>query len=188
MERSSRSVAQMNLADDVCIDMSPQPKSRISEDKKAEIRSICESRFGSEFMKERSAECEHENFSTILEMLRRNEFASVEEVKGEAVRFLDAQVRWIQNPSNDISRDQRKEMIVMAEHLKQKFVNLADNESSNVQSAEIVIVEQLFEIFPQLDHLELHRRVNLYLGQSGNKIDIAFAVNEISQEIFTSVT
>ena len=176
----------MNLADDEGIDMSPEPKPRISEHKKAEIRNICESRFGREFMKELGADCEHANFSTILEMLRRNEFASVEEVKEEAVHFLDAQVKWFQNPSNGVLVDQRKEMIVMAENLKQRFANLVDDESSAVHS-EFVIVEQLFEIFPHLDHIELHRRVNHYLSRAGNKmsrIDVAFAVNEISQEIF----
>ena len=174
----------MNLPDDEGIDMSPEPRYRISEHKKAEIRNICESRFGSEFMKELGSESEHANFSTILEMLRRNEFASVDEVKGEAVRFLDAQIRWFGKPSNGVLMDQRREMVVMAENLKERFDNLVDSESSDVQS-EFVIVEQLFEIFPQLDHLELHRRVNHYLnGNKMSKIDVAFAVNEISKEIF----
>lgn len=176
-EHSARSGAQINLT-------TAEPKSQISEHKKAEIRNICESRFGSEFMKELGAESEHANFSTILEMLRRNEFASVDEVKGEAVRFLDAQIRWFAKPSNGVLMDQRREMVVMAENLKERFDNLVDSESSDVQS-EFVIVEQLFEIFPQLDHLELHRRVNHYLnGNKMSKIDVAFAVNEISQEIF----
>ena len=75
----------------------------------------------------------------------------------------------------------------MAENLKQRFVSLVAE--SNVQSAEYLIAEQLFEIFPQLDHIELHRRVNHYLSQSGNNmkeggIAVALAVNEISLEIF----
>ena len=180
---------QLTLADEDS-DMTPEPKSRISEHKKAEIRNICKSRFGSEFLKDHAAESEHANFSTILDMLRKNEFASVDELKGEAVSFLDAQVRWFQNPENG-EMQQRKEMILMAEDLKQRFVSLMSENS--VQSAEYLIAEQLFEMFPQLDHIELHRRVNHYLSQSGNNMNeggiaVALAVNEISLEIFEGST
>ena len=173
---------QLTLADED-IDMTPEPKLRISEHKKAEIRNICKSRFGSEFMKDH-AESGHANFSTLLDMLRRNEFASVDELKGEAVCFLDAQVRWFQNPSNG-EMQQRREMIVMAENLKQRFVSLVSE--SSIQSAEYLIAEQLFEMFPQLDHIELHRRVNHYLSRSRSntaETGIALAVTEISLEIF----
>ena len=70
-----------------------------------------------------------------------------------------------------------------------RFLNLVGDESS-VQSTEFEIVEKLVELFPQLNHIELHRRVNHYLGKSGNKrdIDVAFAVIEISQEIFDTET
>ena len=176
---------QLTLADED-IEMFPEPKSRISEHKKAQISNICQSRFGSEFLKDHGGS-KHANFSTLLEMLRMNQFASVGEVKGEAVCFLDAQVRWFQNPLNG-EMQQRTEMVLMAENLKQRFVNLVENESSG-QATEYLIADQLFEIFPQLDHIELHRRVNHFLSQSGNNmkerdIDVALAVNEISQEIF----
>ena len=58
------------------------------------------------------------------------------------------------------------------------------------------IVERLFEILPHLDHIELHRKVNRYLGErltkmkgsSENGIDVALAVNEISEAIFNEET
>ena len=185
-EHSARSGAQINLT-------TAEPKSQISEHKKAEIRNICKSRFGREFMKVHSGVRPRRlgaftNFSTLLDMLRRNQFASVDEVKEEAVCFLDAQVRWFQNPSNG-EKHRRNEMVAMAENLKEMFLNLVDD-TSIVQSTEFEIVEKLVELFPQLDHIELHRRVNHYLSKSGNKrdIDVAFAVIEISQEIFDTET
>ena len=188
----------LTLSDDD-IDMSPEPILRISEDKRKEIRNICKSGFGSEFMRDH-AESEHVNFSTLLDMLRRNQFASVEEVKREAICFLDAQVRWIQNPANLLSKAtyQRSEMIAMAENLKQRFVDLVDESNAeekciqNVmeRSTEDVIVEKLSEIFPHLHHSELPLKVNHFLIESVNnnekEIDIAFAVSEISQQILNA--
>lgn len=188
----------LTLSDDD-IDMSPGPISRIGEDKRREIRNICKSGFGSEFMREHT-KSEHVNFSTLLDMLRRNQFASVEEVKREAICFLDAQVRWFQNPDNLLSNTthQRSEMIVMAENLKQRFGDLVDESNpeerciQNVmeRSTKNVIVEKLREIFPHLHHSELPLKVNYYLVESVNnnekEIDIEFAVNEISQQILNT--
>ena len=186
------------LSDDD-IDMSPGPTLRISEDKRREIRNICKSGFGSEFMREHT-KSEHVNFSTLLDMLRRNQFGSVDEVKREAICFLDAQVRWFQNPDNLLSNatHQRSEMIVMAENLKQRFGDLVDEGNpeerciQNVmeRSTKNVIVEKLREIFPHLHHSELPLKVNYYLVESVNnnekEIDIEFAVNEISQQILNT--
>ena len=191
MEHATRADAQIDATlvnED--IDVSPEPKSQISEHKKAEIRNICKSRFGSVFMKEH-AESDFANLSTLLDILQRNQFSSVDEVKREAVCFFDAQVRWFQNPSNG-EMHQRNEMVLMAENLKQRFVNLVNDERS-VQSTEFVIVEKLSEIFPQMDHLELHRRVNHYIDQSRNYtnrrgIDVAFAFIEIAQQISVTET
>ena len=188
----------LTLSDDD-IDMSPGPISRISEDKRKEIRNICKSGFGSEFMREHS-ESEHVNFSTLLDMLRRNQFASVEEVKQEAICFLDAQVSWFQNPDNVLCKGthQRSEMIVMAENLKQRFIDLEDESNAEERrtqyvmerSTKNVIVEKLREIFPHLHHSELPLIVNHYLVESVNnsvkEIDIGFAVNEISQQILNT--
>ena len=188
----------LTLSDDD-IDMSPGPISRISEDKRKEIRNICKSGFGSEFMREHT-KSEHVNFSTLLDMLRRNQFGSVDEVKREAICFLDAQVRWFQNPDNLLSNTthQRSEMIVMAENLKQRFGDLVDEsnpeerciQSVMERSTKNVIVEKLREIFPHLHHSELPLKVNYYLVESVNnnekEIDIEFAVNEISQQILNT--
>ena len=195
--KSGRSSNEIDLAltdEDNDIDMCPEPMSRISEHKRAEIRNICESGFGKEFMKDH-AESEFANFSTLLDMLQRNQFASVAEVKREAVCFLDAQLWRFQDSSSQTKSGtyQRSEMIVMAENLKQRFEELVVDEASvHCQSTEFMIVERLCEIFPHLDHIELHLKVNHYLGQRMTKrpkgsekgIDVALAVNEISEEIF----
>ena len=185
----------LTLSDDD-IDMSPGPISRISEDKRKEIRNICKSGFGSEFMRDH-AESEYANFSTLLDMLQRNQFASVDEVKREAVHFLDAQLCWFQDPTHQPKNGtifQRSEMILMAENLKQRFEDLVDLD--HWQSTEYKIVERLCEIVPHLDHIELHLKVNRYLGEimtktkssSEKSIDVALAVNEISEAIFNEET
>ena len=190
----------LTLSDDD-IDMSPGPEPilRISEDKRKEIRNICKSGFGSEFMRD-YAESEHVNFSTLLDMLRRNQFASVDEVKREAICFLDAQVRWFQNPANQPTNGmhQKSEMIVMAENLKQRFDDLVDESNAEERciqntlerSTKDVIVDKLREIFPHLHHSELPLKVNHYLIDSVNnnkkQIDIEFAVSEISQQILNT--
>ena len=186
------------LSDDD-IDMSPGPTLRISEDKRIEIRNICKSGFGSEFMREH-AESEHVNFSTLLDMLRRNQFASVDEVKREAICFLDAQVRRFQNPTNQATNGthQMSEMIAMAENLKQRFADLVYEshveerctQSVMERSTKNVIVEKLCEIFPHLHYSEVPLKVNQYLIESVNnnqkEIDVGFAVNEISQQILNT--
>ena len=180
------------------IDVSPAPKSRISEDKREEIRKICRSGFGSEFMRDH-AESEYANFSTLLDMLQRNQFASVNEVNREAQHFLDAQLCWFQDPTHQSKSGivfQRSEMILMAENLKQRFEDLVDLEiGDHFQSTEYKIVERLIEIFPHLDHIEVHLKVNRYLGERLTKmtnretvIDVALAVNEISEAIFNEET
>ena len=207
MERCARQgnpSVQIDLATltDDDIDMSPDPILRISDHKRREIRNICKSGFGSEFMIDHSAdaESEHANFSTLLQMLRKNQFASVDEVKREAICFLHTQVKWFQNPANKTSNatHQNSEMIVMAENLKQRFVDLVDDDSNAEErhtqsqpSTEEAIVEKLCEIFPHLHHSSvLPLKVNHYLVESVNNnksnekdIDVDFAVNEISQEI-----
>jgi len=72
----------------------------------------------------------------------------------------------------------------------------ADLESGDhCQSTEYKIVERLCEIFPHLDHIGLHLKVNHYLGErrikvkgSEKNIDVALAVNEVSEEIFNAET
>ena len=195
MEHCAESSDEIDMtSSDEDIDMSPEPMSRISEDQRAEIRKICKSGFGSEFMKGH-VDSEYANFSVLLDMLQRNQFASVDEVKREAVSFLDAQIGWFQDPSHQpkSERYQRSEMIGMAENLKQRFEDLVDESSVHLQSTEFTIVEKLCEIFPHLDHIALHLKVNQYLGQrmtksSEKSIDVALAVNEISEEIFNAET
>ena len=180
------------------IEVSPEPKSRISEDKREEIRKICRSGFGSEFMRDH-AESEYANFSTLLDMLQRNQFASVNEVNREAQHFLDAQLCWFQDPTHQPKSGtvfQRSEMMLMAENLKQRFEDLVDLEiGDHFQSTEYKIVERLIEIFPHLEHIELHLKVNHFLGERLTKmtnretvIDVALAVNEISEAIFNEET
>ena len=173
------------------IDLSPEAMSMISECKRAEIRKICKSGFGREFMKGH-VESEYANFSTLLNMLERNQLVSVDEVKREALSFLDAQIWSFQDPSHHVKSAtyQRSEMIVMAENLKQRFEDLVDESSVHIQSTEFRIVKNLSEIFPHLDHIALHLKVNQYLGQRMTErgIDVALAVNEISEEIFNAET
>ena len=194
---SSSDEIDTTLADEV-IEVSPDPKSRISEDKREEIRKICRSGFGSEFMRDH-AESEYANFSTLLDMLQRNQFASVNEVNREAQHFLDAQLCWFQDPTHQPKSGtvfQRSEMMLMAENLKQRFEDLVDLEiGDHFQSTEYKIVERLIEIFPHLDHIEVHLKVNHFLGERLTKmkhrekdIDVALAVNEISEAIFNEET
>ena len=70
------------------------------EQKRKEIRDICKSAFGSEFMKSHSDG--DADFSTILEMLQKDAFANVNEVRLEAIAFLDDQVRWFENPTLEV--------------------------------------------------------------------------------------
>ena len=73
---------------------------------------------------------------------------------------------------------------------------VGESSSVHCQSTEYKIVGRLFEILPHLDHIELHRKVNRYLGErltkmkgsSENGIDVALAVNEISEAIFNAET
>ena len=101
------------------------------EQKRKEIRDICKSAFGSEFMKSHSDS--DADFSTILEMLQKDAFANVNEVRLEAIAFLDDQVRWFENPTLEIpdTKYQRSEMIAMAENLKQRFLDLVDDSKAN---------------------------------------------------------
>ena len=195
---SSSDEIDLTLTDED-IDVSPGPKSRISEHKRVEIRNICKSGFGSEFMRDH-AESEYANFSRLLDMLQSNQFASVDEVKREAQNFLDAQLCWFQDPTHQPKSGtifQKSEMILMAENLKQRFKDLVDLEgSAHCQSTEYKIVERLSEIFPHLDNIELHLKANHYLDKrlrkmksSGEKdIDVALAVNGISEAIFNEET
>ena len=186
------------LSDDD-VDMNPEPFPRISEQKKREIRDICKSAFGSEFLKSHS-DCDAD-FSTLLDMLSKNEFANVDEVRREAIDFLDDQVRWFENPNLEVpnTKYQRSEMIVMAENLRQRFLEMVDDSRADGGechagiSKEVVIVEKLQEMFPQLHLSELSLKANNYLLESANNkkmrvtdIDIEFAVNEITQDILST--
>ena len=93
------------------------------------------------------------------------------------------------------SRPQGQETSTESTLFKPMRTNLV-GESSSVhwQSTEYnKIVERLFEILPHLPHIELHLKVNRYLGErltktkgsSENGIDVALAVNEISEAIFS---
>ena len=169
------------------------------DQKRKEIRDICKSAFGSEFMK--SPSDSDADFSTILEMLQKDAFANVNEVRLEAIAFLDDQVRWFENPTLDVpdTKYQRSEMIAMAENLRQRFLDLVDDskadgvECSRSDSKELMIVEKLQELFPQLHPSELSLKTNHYLLESINSletsvtdIDIESAVNEISQDILST--
>ena len=204
MEHASSSVNPGDTIDlttlsDDDVDMSPEPYPRISEQKKKEIRNICKSAFGSEFMKSHS-DCDAD-FSTLLDMLSKNEFANLNEVRREAIDFLDDQVRWFENPTLEVpcTKYQRSEKIAMAENLKQRFLDLVDDskadggECSRSDSKELMIVEKLQELFPQLHPSELSLKTNHYLLESINSletsvtdVDIEFAVNEISQDILST--
>ena len=169
------------------------------DQKRKEIRDICKSAFGSEFMKSHSDG--DADFSTILEMLQKDEFANVNEVRLEAIAFLDDQVRWFENPTLEVpdTKYQRSEMIAMAENLKQRFLDLVDDSKADggecglSDSKELRIVEKLQEMFPQLHPSELSLKTNHYLLESINSletsvrdIDIESAVNEISQVILST--
>ena len=60
------------------------------------------------------------------------------------------------------------------------------------KSTKNVIVEKLREIFPHMHHSELPLKVNHYLVENVNnnekEIDIAFTVNEISQQLLNADT
>merc|ERR1719192_428440 len=84
-------------------------------------------------------------------------------------------------------------MIAMAENLKQRFLDLVDDskadggECSRSDSKELMIVEKLQEMFPQLHPSELSLKTNHYLlERSATDIDIESAVNEISQDILST--
>ena len=90
-------------------------------------------------------------------------------------------------------------MIAMAENLKQRFLDLVDDskadggECGRSDSKELMIVEKLQEMFPQLHPSELSLKTNHYLLESINSletsvrdIDIESAVNEISQDILST--
>ena len=92
------------------------------------------------------------------------------------------------------SRPQGQETSTESTLFNPMRTNLVGESSSvHCQSTEYKIVERLFEILPHLDHIELHRKVNRYLGErltkmngsSENGIDVALAVNEISEAIFS---
>ena len=95
------------------------------------------------------------------------------------------------------SRPQGQETSTESTLFNPMRTNLVGESSSvHCQSTEYKIVERLFEILPHLDHIELHRKVNRYLGErltkmngiSENGIDVALAVNEISEAIFNAET
>ena len=69
--------------------------------------------------------------------------------------------------------------------------DLVEESSVHLQSTEYKIVQRLGEIFPHLNQWKIHLKVNHYLDKMKSRekgIDVALAVNEISEAIFNAMT
>ena len=172
----------LTLSDDD-VEMVP----RIGSDQKKEIEGICRSAFGQKFLE---AHVGTSSLSSVLRMVRGNQFASLDEATAHAIDILNAHIQFFQQDKEEETVEEkmfRNEMICMADHLKDMFADLQDVPTTTTTTSKVTedaLMYKLLEIFPNMDINFLSNKTKSFLDISdGDYLDLGMAVNEISQEI-----
>ena len=176
-----------------------QGSPRIPLYQKKDMEQICNSVFGQRFLKQEflnSYGWLPENLGTVLEMLKRDEYACINEAANHALKILDSFIDHFAgfaerepdlNGKITNSNISKGELICMADHLKDRFAELLDQDVQELQSGEITedaIMYKLIEIFPDMDREILIIKTKKYLETNTKENnELSLAVNEISQEL-----